>query len=1157
MANKSYTISIKADMNQLINQIKLAQQQLDNMGAGIDLGSNIDFATMKKEFQKALEGMQADINKLKLDQIEFEKINTQPLEDLIQKFQQINNQIKNLEKSWGRIDFSTGLDKMSTSLTSFKEAVSGIETIFNNLGLTSSQKTNNGFENELQSYANIYEKLKKVRKLENQESFSNIPKNLIDLKKFANAAMNSYSDASATVDDIEDKISEVKIGTKEYNNLLAQQATALLKAQTEATKLYAALNKIYDLNNISDQDYGNEKIMNSLFQLDVDKVGGLGTYSSTYAEIEEYIEEASKKAQKAQKYLSKLASSKGFNIEETLSSNKQGVAQRVNNKKIEFPVSLEIDEKSLNLSERIKTIINDAQAVVKSNKIELDLSLKTDTEIEKSIRNIASKSASEIDIYDRVSKIYNKLEKENAKKVKEVFGFDNSDMASIVGSITSNMETMSQASIASIDKIISAIDRVIDSLEKLSTTTKLAFNLPSDSELNKQWTNIQEQFNNLSNGDEKIDMRKNKVSIDAMLRQYKKYISGGGTKTLGDLTSNAITVEKLGKQLNKIDLLDEQALKAENVSLSELKANLIELSSVVKNFNASSASFEKAAERIATNLNKILNKNATKLDAKSLLQAQKAVEKSTERRIKDAQKAKELFLTSESNFDNDVKYLDFDKSSAEVKAHAEDIINTIEKIREEAKIISEQGIELIKEDDIAKLRSYASQIEHLFKNLKTLYNKEGTKSWQEAKDPSNSITNDFTRILSVLEAKDKAIRSLVNEFDGTAKTNTFNQVLNTYVSGMDDIQQHIQSFREKDINLITDEDINQLMMYVNSYEELEHLVNGLAKNKNYNRFDPVKGTVVKEQVGSYRDALEAVKQLSEARGGMIKDMRITQATNDTAKFTSTIKTQSGEVQRLSYVWDQASGNIRQVVTTMKQGQSGMAAFTNSIKDGFVRFGKYFTGDRIISSLIRNFKNGLAEIKELDSAFTEMQKVSDESILSLKKFSNESFNIGKSIGATGLEIQQSSAEWMRLGYSLKEAGELAKNSALYSNVGDMDINTATEHLLSSVKAFREEFSSEVEASYAIVDRFNEIGNNFAIDSESLGSSFERSAAALVAGGNTLNQALGLTTAGNLVIQDADTVGNALKIVALRTRGKPKICAHYRVIYRPLTHYKLVA
>ena len=47
--------------------------------------------------------------------------------------------------------------------------------------------------------------------------------------------------------------------------------------------------------------------------------------------------------------------------------------------------------------------------------------------------------------------------------------------------------------------------------------------------------------------------------------------------------------------------------------------------------------------------------------------------------------------------------------------------------------------------------------------------------------------------------------------------------------------------------------------------------------------------------------------------------------------------------------------------------------------------------------------------------------------------------------------------------------------------------------------------------------------------------ERSGAALKAGGNTLNEALGLITAGNLIQQDADVTAAALRTMSLRIRG----------------------
>ena len=64
--------------------------------------------------------------------------------------------------------------------------------------------------------------------------------------------------------------------------------------------------------------------------------------------------------------------------------------------------------------------------------------------------------------------------------------------------------------------------------------------------------------------------------------------------------------------------------------------------------------------------------------------------------------------------------------------------------------------------------------------------------------------------------------------------------------------------------------------------------------------------------------------------------------------------------------------------------------------------------------------------------------------------------------------------------------------------------------------------------------------------------ERSAASLKAGGNTMNEALGLITAANLIPQNAENTANALKVLSLRIRGR--VVPPYKVIYM---HYADVA
>lgn len=61
------------------------------------------------------------------------------------------------------------------------------------------------------------------------------------------------------------------------------------------------------------------------------------------------------------------------------------------------------------------------------------------------------------------------------------------------------------------------------------------------------------------------------------------------------------------------------------------------------------------------------------------------------------------------------------------------------------------------------------------------------------------------------------------------------------------------------------------------------------------------------------------------------------------------------------------------------------------------------------------------------------------------------------------------------------------------------------------------------------------NNFAITSKGIGDALQRSASALVEGGNSIDEAIGIVTAANSVIQNPEQVGTALKTLSLRLRS----------------------
>lgn len=188
---------------------------------------------------------------------------------------------------------------------------------------------------------------------------------------------------------------------------------------------------------------------------------------------------------------------------------------------------------------------------------------------------------------------------------------------------------------------------------------------------------------------------------------------------------------------------------------------------------------------------------------------------------------------------------------------------------------------------------------------------------------------------------------------------------------------------------------------------------------------------------------------------------------------------------------------------------------------------------VIAGIMRGVTGLYDAVLDLDSAMVELKKVTDETDATYNKFLSTAADKAVEIGTSYSDFVNSAADFARLGYDINDATNLAEVANIYSVVGDeiKDINTATSSIISTMKAFG------IEASDAmiIVDKFNEVGNNFAISSGGIGDAMQRSAASLAAANNTIDESIALIVAANNVIQDPDVVGTMWKTVSMRIRG----------------------
>lgn len=260
------------------------------------------------------------------------------------------------------------------------------------------------------------------------------------------------------------------------------------------------------------------------------------------------------------------------------------------------------------------------------------------------------------------------------------------------------------------------------------------------------------------------------------------------------------------------------------------------------------------------------------------------------------------------------------------------------------------------------------------------------------------------------------------------------------------------------------------------------------------------------------------------------NVQIKDTISQNGKMTVSFEKQKGVMQEIEIAWDKVTGKIERSGGAIKKVKTPWENFVSGLKQRFVSLGQYLLSFVGFYEIFAQIRKGVTVIKELDTALTEMKKVSDETTQSLKNFQDVSFDIAKSVGSTAQQIQNSTADFMRLGESLEDAAKSAEVANILLNVSEFEsIDEATESLVAMSSAYDELEKIE------IVDKLNLIGNNFAISTDGLATALQKSASALKTAGNDIDEAIALATASNRVVQDPDSVGAGIRTISLRITG----------------------
>lgn len=314
-------------------------------------------------------------------------------------------------------------------------------------------------------------------------------------------------------------------------------------------------------------------------------------------------------------------------------------------------------------------------------------------------------------------------------------------------------------------------------------------------------------------------------------------------------------------------------------------------------------------------------------------------------------------------------------------------------------------------------------------------------------------------------------------------------------------------------------------------KELEDLI------KQSSKFDSTHSNIIPVKRDTYNlDDLEESKQalIDYVNTTYEGKAKIKEFDESVKQLHFTMKDADGSIRDMHAAFDATGTAIGTAVGKIRKEGSLLSNVFNGLGKEATKLFRYFAARFGIEEVFQAFRTGVQYVRDIDRALTELKKVTSETDATYQNFLQTMSQVGSVIGATTADLVNSSADWARLGYSIQEAGELAKNTAILLNVSEFEnVEEATEAMVASLQAYGDQFDPS--NSIEMIDKLNIVGNNFAVSSDGIAEALKRSASTLVESGNDFEQSIAMVAAANKVIQDPEQVGAALKVLSMRIRG----------------------
>lgn len=220
-----------------------------------------------------------------------------------------------------------------------------------------------------------------------------------------------------------------------------------------------------------------------------------------------------------------------------------------------------------------------------------------------------------------------------------------------------------------------------------------------------------------------------------------------------------------------------------------------------------------------------------------------------------------------------------------------------------------------------------------------------------------------------------------------------------------------------------------------------------------------------------------------------------------------------------------TGSLKEVNQAVETNAKQANKWKYSWSQAFQSFTTYMTVTQFFYTTVHTIKDMIYEVTDLDSALVELNKVTDLTSEGLDNLVKKAYEAAEGLAKTGTEVIEATTEFAKAGYDENTALELGKIALMYTNIADEAVNAsdAANFIIAQLKAFNIEATDAMH----VIDVVNEVANKFAVSSADIANNIGNASAVMANAGNTLEETIGLLTAGTEITRSASKVSNGKK------------------------------